>query len=86
MVSSILLRRCVTVCAVVVVWSLRVVRVDAIAVVLEPTSEHTLTQRAKLGFLVVQSFELNLHPVHPLAVLCQLGITHLIILCHFHEH
>ena len=39
MVSSISSRCCVTVCAVIAVWSLRVVRVDAIAVVLEPTSK-----------------------------------------------
>ena len=48
-VSSIPSKRCVTVCAVVSVWSRMVVRVDAIAVELEPTSEHTSTQRAMLG-------------------------------------
>ena len=49
MVSSISSRRCVTVCTVIVVWSLMVVTFDAIAVVLEPTSKHTSTQRARLG-------------------------------------
>ena len=49
MVSSISSRHCVTVFAIVVVWSLRVVRVKAIAVVLELTSKHTSTQRARVG-------------------------------------
>ena len=86
MVSAIPLRRCVTVCAVVTVWSLRVVRVDAIAVVLEPTLRAHLHTARQVWEPVIQLIEQNLHPVNPLAVFSQVGILHIITLHHFHEH